>query len=294
MIVLWLLVAAALDLGRAFAASHVLQSAARTAARDLALDDAVAWNASFDDALSQVFDPAYLVVDADCLDQRASERGTSSRLELAEILSARGHTLNLMLTPLMVFEQVSVAGTDWRLLRYPGALLRAGEAPGPEKLCATPYTVGIAEVDDGQSRVTLHAVVEEIEPDVFSLAEQSGASLPAGTVALRLLYPFQAAGLSAWRIVDGFNQPVAAASGDNVSVDLAGVEGAARLPSLDARSSDGALEAYARTGSGDSIPIYGGSLGLGVQGVLGQEVRPFRRVLTAQAIVPREVIGAGS
>ena len=294
LIVLWLIVAATLDLGRAFAAAHVLQSAARSAARELALDDAIAWNASFDDALAAIFDPSYLVVDATCLDQRANERDTSPRMELAEILSKRGHTLNLMLTPLMVFEQVSVGGTDLRLLRYPGALLQSGETADSGKPCTTPYTVGIAEVDDLQSRVTFHSVVEEIEPDVFSLAVQPDSSLPAGTVALRLLYPFQAVGLSAWRIVDGFNKPLPAVSADDYAVDLTSVGESKTVSALDARGPEGGLEAYAQTGTGDPIPIYGGSLGLGVQGVLGQEVRPFRRVLTAQAIAPREVIGTGS
>ena len=172
--------------------------------------------------------------------------------------------------------------------------MRADEPLDPAKPCATPYTVGIAEVDDSQSRVTFHAVVEEIEPDVFSLEVQPGASLPAGTVALRLLYPFQAAGLSAWRIVDGFNKPLPAASAGDYTVDLSGLDGAETVSSLDVRGSNGGLGAYAQTGSGDPIPIFGGSLGLGVQGVLGQEVRPFRRVLTAQAIAPREVIGTGS
>ena len=241
LIVLWLVVAATLDLGRAFAASHVLQSAARSAARELALDDAIAWNAGFDDALAAIFDPAYLVVDADCLDQRAGERDTSPRLELAEILSTRGHSLHLMLPPLMVLAQVSVGGSDLRLLRYPGALMRADEPLDPAKPCATPYTVGIAEVDDSQSRVTFHAVVEEIAPDVFSLEVQPGASLPAGTVALRLLYPFQAAGLSAWRIVDGFNKPLPAASAGDYTVDLSGLDGAETVSSLDVRGSNGGL-----------------------------------------------------
>ena len=42
---------------------------------------------------------------------------------------------------------------------------------------------------------------------------------------------------------------------------------------------------------GDAIPVYAGSLGLGIQGVLGREVRPYRRVLQAQAFAPREVVG---
>ncbi len=290
LVVLWLIVAATLDLGRAFAAAHVLQSAARAAARELALQE-VPYEDDFREALLTVFDPAYLVVDADCLERYAANSGRTPEAELVEILRARQLTLNLMLRPLMMFEHVAVGGTEYHLLRYPGALLSAASSDTNGKRCSTPFTVGIAQVDDGQSRVTLHSVVEEIDPGAFSLAAGSAGALPAGTVGLRLLYPFQAAGLSAWRVVDGFQKPVPAAEASDYQVDLEGGLVASPLAGLDARGSDGELQAYAVRGHGEPIPIYGGSLGLGVQSVLGREVRPYRRLLSAQAIAAREVIG---
>ncbi len=293
MVVLWLIIAATLDFGRAFAASHVLQSAARSAARELALDDTVAWDASFDDALAGIFDPDYLVVDTDCLEQRAGAAGNTPETELVAILGQRNLTLNLMLRPLMIFEHVAVQGVERHFLRYPGALLDTGQTPDPTKPCATRYTVGIAEVDEQQSRVTFHSVVEEIEPDVFRLGGAQTGALPVGTVALRLLYPFQAAALSGWEMVGGFQKPVDAAVASDYVVEATAVGGTI-LPGLDARGADGGPQAYALRGSGDPIPVYGGSLGLGVQGVLGRDVRPYRKVLTAQAIAPREVIGGGS
>ena len=48
-IVLWLLLAATLDLGRAFAASQLLQTAARAAAREMSLDDGPSWDDGFRD-----------------------------------------------------------------------------------------------------------------------------------------------------------------------------------------------------------------------------------------------------
>ena len=51
--------------------------------------------------------------------------------------------------------------------------------------------------------------------------------------------------------------------------------------------------AYVLNDRGDPIPVYGGSLGLGFQAVLGRVVRPYRRVLSAQAIAARETLGAG-
>ncbi len=293
-IALWLIVAATLDLGRAFAASHVLQSAARAAARQLALDDDIRWDAPFGEAVRRIFDPAYLVVDADCLEDQvaAATEVTTPEAELVRILRQEGLTLNLLLRPLMVFEHVTVGGREWHLLRYPGALL-GGDPMDPDKPCVTPYTVGIAEVDDRQSRIRLHPVVEEIQDGAFSLAGETSGDLRAGTVALRLLYPFQAAGLSSWRVVDGVSKPVGVDEASDYEVDLSPVRGS-RLEGLDARGPDGAPQAYARLGQGNPIPVYGGSLGLGIQGVLGREVRPFRRVLMAQAIAPREVIGGGS
>ena len=85
-IALWLIVAAALDLGRAFASAHVLQSAARSAARQIALSGDLPWDASFEAALSRVFDPDYLVVDADCLEDRARANATTPEAELAGLL----------------------------------------------------------------------------------------------------------------------------------------------------------------------------------------------------------------
>ncbi len=292
MVVLWLIVAATLDLGRAFAASHVLQSAARSAAREIALADSLAWDADFDAALGQIFDPAYLVVDADCLENEAAQNARTPEAELGEVLIQQGLTLNQRLRPLMMFEHVVVGGSDRHFLRYPGALLDTGAAPDAGGwACLTRYTVGIPHVDDRLSSITFHAVVEEIETGAFSLNGAEDGALPAGTVSLRLLYPFQAAGLSGWNMVDGFQKPLPAVdASDYGSIDSTRVGGSV-IQGLDARSNEGALQAYARSGAGDPIPVYGGSLGLGVQGVLGREVRPYRKLLTAQAIAPREVIG---
>jgi len=281
--VLWLLVAATLDLGRAFVASQLLQVAARTSARTLALDDRPAWDAAFQDGLAAVYDPAYLVVDATCLANRAFAAESTSSEELGRLLD--GRILNQMLRSLMIFDRVRIDGTERDLLRYPGALLQARASADPQKPCTTRFTVGVPEVDDAQSRILMHPVVEEVEPGDYSLAGGTG------TVGLRILFPFQAATLSDWRIVDGVAKPVLAEETDGYSLDANSVGGATVLSELDARGENGELQAYAQRRAGETIPVYGGSLGLGVQGVLGREVRPYRRVLQAQAFAPREVFG---
>ena len=291
---LWLIAAAIVDLGRAFSAAHLLQSAARSAAREIALDDETAWDAPFQTALERVFDPNYLVVDASCLEDRARGSGTTPDFELREAL--QGRVLNLALKPLMIFEDVQLGGEQNRLIRYPGALLASGQGDDQATCAREDFTVGIPEIDDEASRIDIWPVVEELIEGSYSLETSGDSSIPPGTATLQIRYPFQAVALTDWRVVDGFNQPLRASENDGyqTNLDPLAAEGVATLDALDARQSDGALQAYAQNGLGKTLPVYGGRLGLGVQGVLGREVRPYRRVITAQAMAPREVIGAGS
>ncbi len=303
--VLWLIVAASLEFGRAYLASHVLQTAARTAARELALDADVAWNASFDDALSRVFDADYLVIDQECLEDEALTEGITPGEHLATILSERGLILNQMLRPLMIREDVDVGGQVRRLLRYPGALMAANTpASGAWDCVEEDYAIGIPEVNDALSSITFHPVVQEIEEGgpYFSLGAEPDpdAFLQAGTVALQIHYPFQASGMSNWRLidpVDGVYRAEDTAETAGYAIDYAvdhddqPLLEATELHELDAEDADGALQAYALTESGRHIPVYGGSLGLGDQLMLGRSVRPFRRLISAQAVAPREVVG---
>ncbi len=277
---LWLIAAATLDLGRAFAAAHVLQSAARSAARELALQDDLPWNAGFELALSTIYDPDYLVIDVDCLENNG--------LQPRQLLAGEGRRLNQLLIPLMINEQVSIGGQDWRLLRYPGALLeRTGASTG--KPCTTPYIVGVPHVDDTQSRITLHPVVEELEPGTFGL-DGTGGAVPPGTAGVRLNYPFQAVGLSSWRIEEGVSRADSVGRTSSYALDGLGTVKGTTLDELEGRDSSGGLAAYARAGGSRLIPVYGGSLGLGEQYMLGRAVRPFRRLISAQAAAPRQVV----
>ena len=195
----------------------------------------------------------------------------------------------------MIFEDVQLDGEQTRLIRYPGALLASGQGDDQATCAREDFTVGIPEIDDEASRIDMWPVVAELVEGSYSLETSASSSVPPGTATLQLRYPFQAVALTDWRVVDGFNQPLLASENDGYQTDLERLaEGVATLDALDARQSDGALQAYAQNGLGKTVPVYGGRLGLGVQGVLGREVRPYRRVITAQAMAPREVIGAGS
>ena len=292
---LWLIVAATVDLGRAFSAAHLLQSAARSAAREMALDGN-RWNATFQDALSNIFRQDHLVVDVSCLEERAEARGTTPDGFLQEDLRDQGLILNLALKPLMIFEDVNLSGQRRRLLRYPGALLLSGQVDDPSSCAREDFAVGIPEINDAASEIRMQPVVEEPVSTAYGLDYPSGGPVPPGTASLELRYPFQAVALSGWRLVDGINRPVLVSETEGYSTELDESLGsnAALIGGLDTQGEGGTLQAYAQNGAGQTIPVYGGRLGLGFHGVLGKEVRPYRRVIKAQAMAPREIISDGS
>jgi hypothetical protein len=291
---LWLILAATLDFGRAFAASHLLQSAARTAARELSLNPELPYNLTFDRAIESIFDPRYLVLDLTCVESQArtASPGQTPNEWIDLQLQSSGLLLNQMLRPLMIYEEVTVAGRPWRLMRYPGALLTQTDSQ-PMTGCLTPFRVGVPQIDPENSRVVFHRVVEELTPNAFQLVGNDVEGVQRGTVTVRLHYPFQAVGLSSWRIVDGVNRVVNVSETDGLSVDPRDLDRlrGRTIDALDTVDADGNLAAYAQGGAGDPIPVYGGRLGLGTQLMLGQRVRPFRRVITAQAVAPREIVG---
>ncbi len=149
---------------------------------------------------------------------------------------------------------------DGDYIRYPGALISDSDTP-------TGFTIRIPLVStsgDGGETITLVDVIEEIasptDPDPFRVSSPSG-----GIVALRMNYPFQAAAMSSFRPnPDGTFEPTL---GSQVATDD------------DSNVGSGGI--YSGT--------HGGENGLGVQGALGQRVRPFRRLITAQAIYRREI-----
>jgi hypothetical protein len=162
----------------------------------------------------------------------------------------------------------------------------------------------------GPEIIEWHDVLEEIQdssgngPFPVTWVDASGTNpLPGGMVALRLNYPFEAATMAAYQ-----NQPLDANGetvpnvGFPVGADDSGVTAvnspngggtpvAPDLPPSDEQSGP----AYAGP--------YGGEYGLGELGLPSQAftqggvgastgmVRPFRRVVSAQAIFRREVFG---
>jgi len=274
-LVLYMLLAAILTFGHALYVAQGLQSAADLAAREISRTPLPAMiedvntgddrSFNFDDALADphireyLFDPNLLVF-------RVAD------LEADETFfdRARGWPLlNRQLATLMI--------VDDEFIRYPGALLT-------DPNMTSGFTVGIPLVVgrdvNGVETIRWVPVVEEIEsdtaPDPFRID-----SAQRGIVALRINYPFQSASMSSFRPNEaGPFEPTVGSpnlANDGGVVEINPTERPGEL--INQPLIDGDL--YAGT--------YGGQYGLGAQGALGQTVRPYRRVISAQAIYRREI-----
>ena len=269
-LVLYLLLAASIEFGRAIFDAQAAADAARVAARELALTPLPA-GATFDDALAdptvkaRIFDPDLLVVDLD-----AFPPGTA----LDQVFAAMP-IVNRMLRPLMIEERVTIAGGDRNLLRYPGALLTSATSP-------TGLTVAIPEVvaraNDGTETIRWLSVLEEIRPDPADPLSGPFSVLSTGPdqglVALRVNVPFQAAALSGY-----MHQGGGTFDPNGTNVIVANDAGVAQV-----NAAPGGL-----VDADSSSPVYSGPFGLGQQLALGKTVRPFRKLVSAQSIYRREV-----
>lgn len=307
-LVLYLLLAGTVEFGRLMFAANALQDVARLAARELSVAP-VGANVTFDYALScdstadpatclvdlrrRIFDPACLVVDLSDPAVAPDPDGYFAALPV----------VNRALRTLLIAEP-SRPG----LLRYPGALLgdntgAACSAVGPNgQAAATGFTVGIPLVDSrngtgGAETITWVPVVQEIRAArdadcpsrgpfslVYLAAQDACGPLDAdpvpdrGLAAVRINYPYQAAMLS------GFRSSVPTATDPlppNVTSPLLADDSAVQ-------------QSNAAPGSplddATAVGPYAGQFGLGRQYALaGKTVRPFRKVISAQAVFRREV-----
>lgn len=277
-LVLYLLLAATVDLGRATFSVQVIEDAARVAARELALlpfapGETTAGALSSVAYRERVFDRNWLVVD---LDQDADGDLTANGDELDDLFGQLP-AVNQQLRPLLVLEQV--AGR--RLLRYPGALLVSADAP-VGALTPSGLTVRIPRVRYDLGNETIFDWVDVLEPsgaasDPFPLAAPG-----QGIAALRLHYPFQAA------TVGSFRETTADPFDPNLQDPVVADDGAVVDTSTDAPAPG---DFVAPDASAVGASPVSGRYGLGKQLALGQELRPFRRVQTAQAVFRREIFG---
>ena len=280
-LVSYMLLAGMLTFGYLFYAAFTLQQAADVGSReiartplpaDAALEDFLP-GGGFTGDISHIYSEDFLVINLDTAPEQLLDA------------VATWPILNQQLFPLMISDQPDTNGDgapDANLLRYPGALLTSGSTP-------TGFTVGIPLVvgrgADGVETVRWLPVVEEIDsadnPDPFRIS-----SPDRGIVALRINYPFQSASMSSFR--QDPNDPFAPTIGSPNAADDEGV--------VEENAAPGGLTSAPLEAGGRYAGTYAGRYGLGAQGALGsaaitggRPVRPFRKVISAQAIYRREV-----
>jgi hypothetical protein len=296
-LVIYLLVVAIVEFGRLFSGAQTLQSAADQAARELSrvpLPSTATFAAALADpqVINGVYDPNYLAINIS---------GMQPGQSIFDFFAAEGITLpsvNQALLPMMIFD--TVGGVP--LLRYPGALVTS--TPTTTKPGYSGFTVAVPLVTSapGVSPETIewHGVLEEITDSTgngaFSVAATPPSGLPGGVVAIRLNYPFQAATMA------GYQPPPVNASGEtlpNLSTPMLADDGGVTATNAPPGGGEpvAADPPPADTGSGPAYAgPYGGKFGLGEMGLyggtpMGGTVRPFRRVISAQAVFRREVFG---
>jgi len=265
-LVLYFLTAAILDLGRSMLIAQTAQGAVNQFARELALleldttDDFGAALAAAEDR--GIYDERFLVIDLD-----AVAAGGQTLDEYFGTLPM----INRSLRSLMILDLVEIDGAQSRFLRVPGALWRR-----PDGALTVKVPLVLSRDADGVETIAIRDVVEEIEraPSVGCYAIDPADPSRSGLAAVRLRIPFQAAAMSSFR-------PAAAGPYEpNLSNINVADDGTVTVASSVA-GEPVAGNALLRT--------FSGPYGLGSQEALNKDVRPFRRVVTVQAVFRREV-----
>jgi hypothetical protein len=291
-LILYLLLAAVIEFGRAFYSAQAVQSAADVAARELArvpLPADISLTKALDDPVvrSKVFDPRLLVIDLDNLEIDGTPAvGTDDAAKL-DYVYARMPIVNQALRPLMIFE----AFDGRNLLRYPGQLQTKGPETGlPPPRFETGLRVVVYQIlsvgANGAETIKPVPVLEEVDagsdPSLFSVRNPNSR----GVVALRINFPYQAAALSGFRDTDpttlGPDKPL-----DPVIAD----DSAVTVQTNPNYMPDGAAAEGANPADDASLRPYKGQYGLGQQAAFaGKTIRPFSKLLSGQAVYRREVL----
>jgi len=245
------------------------------AATDGVLRGSAAANPELATVRSQVYDEHYLVLNLDTLHGEATLQDLIARLPV----------VNQQLVPLMQSDVISGV----RYLRYPGGVFEdTDNTDDPADPVPSGLLVAIPRVTsravNGVETIDWIPVVEEIDtqnaagagvnPDPFRVT-----SPQRGIVALRFNYPVQSSSMSGFRQGTGPFEP----NGTNV---ITADDGSVTVVDIDGFSPVGT-----GTASDQEFGSNAGSFGLGRQAALVQDVRPFRRLITAQAIYRREIFG---
>lgn len=279
-LILYLILAATLEFGRALFGAQVLQQAADVAAREISRTTLPPAQFTLQDVLYSK-DNTFAGVRQSIFDESLLQ------IPYATITDAIGNAplvqyfddkpiVNRLLFPLMI---ITTDNKGNQVLSYPGIQPVPNPSPNGNQFqiaVVSSYTQGPGVFDGSEGTIGYVPVIQEIRPDPsdatvngspFNLAATNPkVALQGwqGLVALRINYPFQAATMSA----TAPNPPGSR------------LEPNAHFIAVPADDEVGAAPGP-----------YSGSSGLGIQYAAGRTVRPFRRLISAQSIYRREVFG---
>lgn len=283
------LVAAVLSFGLLLFSANTLQQAADVGAQELARHP-YAPNGTFEDGLadSGLFEEQYLVCeirdDGDLTEEDLPAEYTQVQY-LA--LQDRMPLINRLLLPLYIFDP------DLNALRYPGTVVtRGGE------LTVVIPIIDTTDASTANQQITQwRQVVEEVTDasGAGPYALDSGSTtIDSGMVALRINYPYQAAGLVAYEYRQGnaagpVVEPRNALGEDDIFNVPVAADDTAVSDSTNFLSDNGyTLVNTAQDPDYDAF-AHRGRYGLGTQVAHTTLVRPYRKVVSAQAIYRREL-----
>lgn len=267
------LVAAILAFGLLLFSANTLQQAADVGAQELARHPA-APNADFYTAL----EASGLYAEADLVVPLGTDVSTLP-------------VINRLLFPLYIFDP------DIDQLRYPGALVNNNNG---DQTVLIPILNTVDAASGSQQIVEWRRVLEEVtdsDGDGPYPLDSPVEDIDPGMVALRINYPYQAASLVSYEYRSGD------ASGPQI--DLVDVLGEDNVVNVPVRADDTAVSdpttfladngyTLANVAADPDFGAYPhrGQYGLGTQVAYNTFVRPYRKVVTAQAIYRREIFTA--
>lgn len=265
-VVLYLLLACVLTFGRLIFVAQTTTTAVDSAARELSripLPAAVTFEEVRDttnEFTTSIYSEDYLVIDVTAY--LAAPAPGETMLDYLDSINMP--QVNKQLFPLMLLQPY---GTR-TLLRYPGTLVESATAPSGLTVVIPVVT---SEDNAGNTTIKLIRVLEEIDTEEEPL-DNSGASpdpfaldsAQRGQVALRLNYPYQ-------------------------SAEMQGTVGKTPIVADDSLVTVTNIGSYSVVDPGQDVGPMAGQYGLGVQLSWMQRLRPFRRVVSTQAIYPREL-----
>jgi len=268
-LLLYMIIGGILTFGKLLFAAQTINQAADNAARELART-ALPATATFEDVRDAIVPPTEFRTDVYSEDWLAIDITpwilAPAGLTLYEYLDSLPMPwVNRQLVPLM-FMQAGAGGDT--LLRYPGALVTSATAPSGYSV---EVPVVLNEDTAGNTTVRWVRVLEEMDtedepgdntapnPDPFSVISPQG-----GVAALRLNYPYQS------EVFSTYLNSAWVAADDTLVTELNSPFGTPVDPGL-------------------ANGPYSGEYGLGRQLAWGTEIRPFHRLVSAQAVYRREI-----